>query len=507
MGSNNPSYTFHDEAHRSLKRQQLEGRAPRSIPDIYRTALSPTLSEYLASMPGDDGHGLFGIDLTRPQRRGDDLITGNEVVYGDSDKIVLPKGMSPDRAREIIDRVERDGETNTEFSRTYPNRSDDGAVAVARVLNRRYGVVFGEETKTSFGKMPAQTRDIEVEPGTSVQVPWGRLSIPAIEGATITVGDFRGNLHVSVLGPKGQKEEIEALFDDIAQQLKTSSIYRGKAMVGANAMKFIDLSGFDPEHIVLAPDVFNTLDAMVWTTLRYTEAIRAEGLGLRRAVLLYGGYGTGKTSVGMITALIAAHHGWTFLSGKSGDDDIETVMKTAELYSPAVVFIEDIDLQNSEIVRLLEVFDGITSKGAEVIMVVTTNHVGAIHQGLLRPGRFDAAIEFGDLDREGVERLAKVVVGTKLDPSVDFDAVFDEMPGFTPAFVKGVLTRARLFAITRQQGQLAYALTTADLVGAAQSLQGQLKLLQAANEGKEVPTVDAALGDLVEVKIKKVMGY
>jgi transitional endoplasmic reticulum ATPase len=38
---------------------------------------------------------------------------------------------------------------------------------------------------------------------------------------------------------------------------------------------------------------------------------------------------------------------------------------------------------------------------------MTTNHKDEIHKGMLRPGRLDAIIEIGAMDRPGVEKLAR----------------------------------------------------------------------------------------------------
>lgn len=107
------------------------------------------------------------------------------------------------------------------------------------------------------------------------------------------------------------------------------------------------------------------------------------------------------------------------------------MLRTARLYQPAVVFIEDIDYranngESDAVTELLEAFDGITSKGGELQIVMTTNHLDRIHKGMLRPGRLDAVVHIGALDRNGVERLCRVVIDeSHLDKEVDFDAVWE----------------------------------------------------------------------------------
>jgi transitional endoplasmic reticulum ATPase len=184
-------------------------------------------------------------------------------------------------------------------------------------------------------------------------------------------------------------------------------------------------------------------------------------------------------------------------------DRIEDVLNTAKLYEPAVVFVEDIDgtassSDDDAVARLLEAFDGITAKGGELVVVMTTNHKERIHKGMLRPGRLDTVIEINSLDRESVERLIKVVVPTgKLNDVVDFDAVFAAMDGFYPAFVREAVERAKTFAVSRGKGALNYVLTTDDIVKAALSLRPQLDELNGAKEGERRPELEAALAKTI----------
>jgi ATP-dependent 26S proteasome regulatory subunit len=179
------------------------------------------------------------------------------------------------------------------------------------------------------------------------------------------------------------------------------------------------------------------------------------------------------------------------------------VLRTARLNQPAVVFVEDIDNESStgeqdEVTKLLEAFDGITAKGGELMVVMTTNHISRIHRGMLRPGRLDAVVEIAGLDRDGIEKLVRVVVGdNRLAADTDFDQVAEAMDGFYPAFVRESITRAVTFAIDRNEGSREYVIGTLDLVGAAHSLRPQLDILHEAGEGTKKPTLEVALAAAV----------
>lgn len=442
---------------------------------------------------------------------GSPMITGDEIEYHEGNKLVLPKGMTFEQAMRVLRRLREEAETVTNFTRRYDFRPDDGAVATSRVLSSRYGMVLGESIDMGFfgGIRPPEQKTVKIGPDEKVQVPWGRISIPTLQDVSLTLcadyDDDRGELfHLHVEAAKKHKAEIDALFSAIEEELKSNSIYRGKALSGSNRLEFMDLTSFNADEIVFSDQVTAELEAGVWAVLRYTDAFRQEGLKTKRTALLYGPYGTGKSSAGLITAQVAVENGWTFLSAKPGEDDVEDVLTTAKLYQPAVVFIEDIDTQASssdddEISKLLEAFDGITAKGGELVIVMTTNHRDRIHRGMFRPGRLDAIIEVNSLDRNSIERLVRAIVPqSKLSSTIDFEQVYISMEGFYPAFVREALERAKTFAISRGKGVRNYTLDTEDIVTAANSLRPQLDVLNQANEGESKPDLVQALTTTVK---------
>jgi hypothetical protein len=438
-----------------------------------------------------------------------DLITGDEVEFHDAGpKIILPRGMTYTKAYTILERLQKEAETPTTFERTFKYRPDDGAHAAFHAMKARFGMALGKITETFFGTRPAETRTINIAYNETMQVPWGKTEIPTMPGMEIYImekkdADLGMLFHIAAVGPKKWKDEIQGLFNDVQDYLQAHSIYRGQAIIGADRMEFMNVD-IDPKKIVFSDDATAMLDGTLWAPIKYAEAMRREGVPLKRAVLLEGPYGTGKSSAGLLTAQVAKANGWTFLSAKPGRDKIEDVLRTARLYEPAVVFIEDIDTQSNDgndqaVTKLLDAFDGITAKGGELMIVLTTNHLDRIHKGMLRPGRLDAIIEIAGLDRNGVERLVKAVVPEgRLAEGVDFDAVYAEMDEFLPAFCRETCNRAVTFAINRTRGQGDYVIDTPDLIGAAKSLHTQLKALNDAGEGVKEPTLDLALTNRVE---------
>lgn len=446
-----------------------------------------------------------------------DIIQGDEVEFHDGPKIILPRGMTYDKAFKILERLRQEAETPTTFERTFKYRPDDGAHAAFWCMKARWGMALGKPLETFFGTIPAETRTINIAFGRTMQVPWGRMEVPTLPGLQINIGRIDDEelgplFRLVAMGPRKFKDEMHALFNDIQEYLQGNSIYRGKALIGADKMEFMNID-IDRDKIVFSDDVEAMLDGTVWAPIRYAEAMRRENIPLKRALLLWGPYGTGKSSAGMLTAKEAVANGWTFLSAKPGRDKVEDVLRTARLYEPAVVFVEDIDNQSNDadatsVTKLLDAFDGITAKGGELMIVLTTNHLDRIHKGMLRPGRLDAIVEIAGLDRHGVERLIKACVPQgKLSETCDFDAVADSMDGFLPAFVRETITRAVTFAVARLHGEGTYIIDTPDLVNAANSLRPQLAALDEAGEGVHRPTLDSALSTAVSNELAKVQTY
>jgi hypothetical protein len=445
------------------------------------------------------------------------IITDDDIQRHPGSALILPQDMALEQGVEILEAKIEEQNSSTRFGRVFNYRPEDGANATANVLTRMFGLVVG---KTKAGGMfsppqPPQNLSIDVAYGRKREAPWGLISVPKLGDAEVELDAARGPLGpvfaVNVTALKKYKAEVTAFFDAIDEELRVASIYRGQALEGAHSLSFLDLSGFDASKIVFSDDVTATLDAALWSVLQHSAATEAVGMKLRRAVLLYGPFGTGKSSIGLITAQQAVAHGWTFLSAKAGRDNLRDVMLAAKLYQRAVVFIEDIDAHapassdKDAMSELLDMFDGIAVKDTQILLVATTNHIETVPAGLLRPGRMDYVIPIEGLDRNGTERLLRAVVPDDLLGPIDFDEVYEHTQQWQPAWIKAVGDRAQSFALTRTGGQVNYLLTTEDLVGAAKSLQAQLALMEKATEGTHAPTLDTALRDLIGAGTREVL--
>jgi hypothetical protein len=420
-------------------------------------------------------------------------------------QLILPETMEPKEAIAYLKNHIAQQEEVTRFDRTFRYRPFDGAHALQAALTEVFGTAgIGRATWSWWdGRVPPQMISVTTGPrGESTQVPWGEISFPIIHGTLYLLeedDDQWGPLfRLLVEAPRKYRAHVEGLFIAIERQLRSKSIYKGRPVDGQTVPEFLDLRGVEESKVIYSDEATVQLSSSVWSLLRYSQNMRDEGLPLKRSVLLYGPYGCGKTLAAFLTAKIAEENGWTFIYCRPGKDDLDRVMSTARLYQPAVVFFEDVDVlaesgEKDTVTRLLDIFDGITSKGTEIVAVMTTNHVEKIHKAMVRPGRLDALIPIEGLDRNGVERLIEAIVPVEqLDEVIDYDAVYESMEGFLPAFVKESVDRARRYAIARNEGR-PDTLTTEDLIHAAEGLKPHLDLMNGANEGKVDDRLSTAL--------------
>jgi hypothetical protein len=392
--------------------------------------------------------------------------------------------------------------------RTFDYRPMDGAYATYNCLKEFFGYAQSKAKQGVFGPEPPQeiTIDLGYVNGQLVRetVPWGDMVLPGLPGSTLSLSQTRspkGMLFKLVARVrKADKAVVDGFFVVVQQFLEEHSIYRGKCFNGQ--MEFYDTDKVRPEQFVYSEEVWAQAETNILSPIRDRKVIASNGLSLKRVTLLEGPFGSGKTGLGRSASKVAVANGVTALMCKPGQDDPLELLQTAMLYMPAFVFIEDIDIiamsRDPEVVtRILDVFDGPTTKNLPITVVMTTNHVEHIHKGMMRSGRIDAVMHIGAMDRPGVERLAHIVIGEKLADDIDYDAVYAETDGFMPAYVKEALELAVRYTIARtgEAGQI----NGDDLIRALQSLRPQFDLQEKASDSIEkLPPLDRMLRGMIE---------
>ena len=443
----------------------------------------------------------------------------DEEITFEGDKLIIPKNMSLSHAKRFIELKEAELEKPTDFSHTFNYRPFDGAWCTWNFMKRTFGVVGHKDRliKSMFGTQtaPPAMIDIPIGVGETEQIPWGRVELPFLPGVVFEFDTFyhedKGPLFwMHVQGPKKYRFEIEGIFRGVEEELKQNSLYRGKAFDGQENPEFIDLSSVDPKRVVYSKEVMAQLQANVWAQLRHTEQFEKLGIPLKRAVLIHGPFGTGKTLSALLTGQEAAKAGWTFIKARPGRDNIFTVMQTAKLYEPCVVFYEDVDQiadadtqDRAGVAQLLDVFDGIEAKGTRILCVLTTNYPEKIHKGMARPGRLDAMIEISELDQDGVEALVRTRLDDEiLDEEIDWGAVYEAAVEYKPAFVTEFADRTMRYLIAEYGDTDGRRVGTQELVDAARGLRPQYEKMVGAKELGDRSPIEARLQELTEKTIR-----
>lgn len=440
-------------------------------------------------------------------------VTGDNSLTFTGERFVLPASMEGNVGEAVRYLNDWDEQQNTEFSfsRSYRYRPWDGAAAFERAMMRVFGTSgTGKATVSLFGSRPPEYRTVPCGPAATMQVPWGLVNFSPI-GATFSLEgtedpEYGVTFQLSVTAPRRHRQRIEGFFTVVEDELKQHSIYKGQAITSdAMEPQFLDTSVVDASRVIYKEEVRAQLEVNMWAPLRYTAAFRENGVPLKRAVLVEGPNGTGKTLAGLLTAQIAQQNGWTFILVRAGDDPLEA-LKTARVYAPAVVWTEDLDViasadgpaDRAKISRVLDVLDGLQGKGSEVMAGFTTNFVEKLDKGVLRPGRLDAVIHVAELDAAGYEQLVRALTpAALLAAGVDMAAVTQAYEGFLPAFAAEATLRAVRYSIARNGGS-AGQITTADLIAAAHGMRDHLDLMnRAQHTGSGTVSLEDTLAEVI----------
>lgn len=389
----------------------------------------------------------------------------------------------------------------------------EGAAAFIKAMQILYGWASPVPRQGWFGPIPPDMLSVQVNVDEYIQVPWGNFKIPGVENP-ISLGVARKErlliLRVTGQVRKREKQVLLELARMTREILAKGSIYRGKALRiphtsdgldMENPPKFMDVRSVDPTELILNRSVENQVNVNVYAPILKTEAVRKAGIPLKRGVLLEGKYGVGKTMTTRITAKHCVDNGWTFIM-VDRSENLREALEFAQRYQPAVVFCEDIDRATSERDEkandLLNTIDGILGKNAEVMVVLTTNHVERIEKAMLRPGRLDAVITMAPPDAEAVQRLVQLYSRGLLRAGENLESVGQALAGNIPAVIREVVERSKLSMLAHGHTEM----TAEDLLISADGMKSHLSLLA---DLPTPPTVEErvgkAIGDLVSVAV------
>ena len=203
--------------------------------------------------------------------------------------------------------------------------------------------------------------------------------------------------------------------------------------------------------------------------IKKPELFKEIGIDPPKGILLYGPPGTGKTLLAKAVAnqtdstfikLVASEFVNKFLG--EGARYVRQVFELAKEKAPAIIFIDEIDAIGAKrthesqgadrevqrtLMQLLSELDGFESRG-NVGIIAATNRPDILDDALIRPGRFDRAIEVPLPNKEGRTKILEIhTQKMKIDEKIDFDSISELTEGFSGADLKAICTEAGMFAI------------------------------------------------------------
>lgn len=380
----------------------------------------------------------------------------------------------------------------------YPH---DAAVAFVKAMVKIYGWASPVPTPGWFGDTPPLFLSVKVgkERGDVVQCPIGSFKLPNVED-TISTMITQTNRHspkLSFIIHAEVKQKFRHILLELATEcrriVQEESIYRGKAILlkvdekGNLDMNvppdFMDTSAVSEESLIFNADIQSQIETNILVPIKKQAECKLHNIPMKRGILLEGPYGTGKSLTAAMVARVCEENNVTFIL-LNRVQGLKTALELAVRFGHSVVFSEDIDLiaqeRDNKTNDLILVIDGVVSKNAPIMTILTTNHVEKLNPVILRPGRLDAIISIREPDKETVQKLIRYYAGALIKPDADLLRAGKELAGQIPATIRECVERAKLGMI----GRGAQTLTDHDLTIAALTMKNHLALLKSKEKPK-----------------------
>lgn len=431
-------------------------------------------------------------------------------------QITLPKDPAKMPLKEAIKTLQRfaaDEETEVSVHEIIDAYPLDAAVAFVKAMQRLYGWASPVATPGFFGPKPPSYIGVKVGKNREdvVQCPMGSFMLPGVS-RRIETGVYGPSFVIHGVVLQKERQVILELATETRKIVEEESIYRGKAVritLGDDdeftlhtPPEFMDTSLVSEASLVFNEDITSQINTNILVPIKHTELCKKNKIPLKRGILLEGPYGTGKSLTAAMVARVCEENGWTFIL-LNRVQGLKAILEFANRFKPAVVFAEDVDRiatdRDEAMNDLINTIDGVVSKRAEIMTVLTTNHADKLNPVILRPGRLDAVISLRAPDQDTVKRLLAHYAGKLLPVGADLNLSAQELEGQIPASIRECVERAKLGMIGRGDTKL----SDRDILIAAQTMKNHLALL---NKDKTVKSNAEVLADALHKAVSNGTG-
>jgi len=254
--------------------------------------------------------------------------------------------------------------------------------------------------------------------------------------------------------------QLEVTMNDFGEALKE---------VEPSAIRevFVEVPNVNWENVGGLGEVKQKLIEAVEWPLRYPDLFLEANVNPSKGILLSGSPGTGKT---LVAKALANESEVNFISIKGpelmskyiGESErgVREVFRKAKQASPCILFFDEFDSLVPErglgdssqvtervISQFLTELDGLEElKG--VLVLAATNRKDLIDSAILRPGRFDFALEFPLPDEKARQEIFEIHIrGKPLASNISLEALAQETEGLAGSDIEVICREASMIAI------------------------------------------------------------
>lgn len=429
-------------------------------------------------------------------------------------QVNVPEGANLDDVIRSLQEKQREEEEFQELSMSLAGFFVfDALYGFHHVLNEMFAIVSKQKIPGFFGDTPPKIMNIKIDVDESVDVPIGQFSVPEIgkEGNfTTNFGrDGHGRVYLDVTAyVKGKYIPlVKQLFEAVRRYVENNSIYAGKAFrlsltddngkaFSVPQIEFLN-TNVNKEDLIFNEDVMAQINASLFTPITQSDRCVKHGIPLKRGVLLAGPYGVGKTLTSAVTAKLCTENNWTFILCSNPQEFADVLHIAYTLGNRSLVFCEDIDKilggeeRTDALNEILNILDGVQSKGVEVITVFTSNHPDFINPAAMRPGRIDNMVNIGTPDFDACMRLIKKAAGDAFDETDDYEVLRPYLVGMIPAVLQELVKRSMLYALANSSDDN-FKIQASHIRVAAIQMKDQLNALQLKTPDTRSDVIKAA---------------
>jgi len=204
-------------------------------------------------------------------------------------------------------------------------------------------------------------------------------------------------------------------------------------------------------------DVVEEVKYKVEVPLKEPERFEDVGMSAPKGVLFYGPPGTGKTYLAKIVANQVEDASFYSIRGPELSHELvggtarklRGLFENAQKNPPAIIFFDEIDSMaprrdktrdagRRTVGQLLSLMDGIEERG-RVVVIGTTNLIGAIDPALRRPGRFRTRNRVPRPSREGRREILNIhKPDVEFADTVSLENLVEKSSGWTGAHIESL---------------------------------------------------------------------